>query len=187
MAQLIYSAICSLDLYINDVGGSFTWAAPDEQVHLFVNEQERQLGTFLLGRGMYNTLKVWDTFGSGPEHSKATREYASLWRSTDKVVYSATLEGAETLRTRIEQVFAPAAVRAMTDSAPRDVSIGGATLAATALRAGIVDRIDLYLNPIVVGGGTPALPGNVELNLELHATERFTNGVVYLRYAVDRR
>lgn len=186
MAKLIYSAICSLDLYINDAGGSFEWAAPDEQVHAFVNEQERAVGTYLLGRGMYDTLKVWDTLGSDPESSNAVREFASIWRSADKVVYSASLDAVETQRTRLEREFDPAAVRAMADAAERDVGVGGATLAATALRAGIVDRVDLYLNPVVVGGGTRALPNDVRLGLELLATERFDNGVVYLRYALQR-
>lgn len=186
MANLIYSAICSLDLYINDATGSFEWAAPDEQVHAFVNERERPVGTYLLGRGMYDTLKVWDTFGSDPESSNAVREFASIWRSADKVVYSANLDAVETQQTRLEREFDPAAVRAMVDAAERDVTIGGATLAATALRAGIVDRVELFLNPVVVGGGTRALPDDVRLRLELLAIERFDNGVVYLSYELHR-
>ncbi|WP_432479407.1 dihydrofolate reductase family protein [Nocardioides sp. GXQ0305] len=184
MATLIYSAICSLDLYINDAGGSFEWAAPDEQVHAFVNEQQRPVGTYLLGRGTYDTLKVWDTFGSDPEESDAVREFASIWRSADKVVYSATLGDVETARTRIERDFDPVVVRAMVDAAERDVSVGGARLGATALRAGIVGRVELYLTPVVVGGGTRALPDDVRLGLELLATERFDHGVVYLSYAL---
>jgi dihydrofolate reductase len=187
MGKLIYSAICSLDQYTNDVGGSFEWAAPDEQVHAFVNEQQRPVGTYLLGRGMYDTLKVWDTLGSDPESPDAIREFASIWASADKVVYSASLDAVETQRTRLEREFDPAAVRAMVDAAERDVSIGGATLAATALRAGIVDQVDLYLNPVVVGGGTRAVPDGVRFGLGLIATERFDNGVVYLRYALQRR
>lgn len=186
MAKLIYSAICSLDLYVNDAGGSFAWAAPDEQVHAFVNEQERPLGTYLLGRRMYETLRVWDTLGSEPGSPDAIREFGSIWRSADKVVYSAGLGAVATRRTRLEREFDPAAVRAMVDAAERDVSVGGATLAATALRAGIVDRVDLYLTPVVVGGGTRALPDGLRLDLDLRATERFDNGVVYLRYAVRR-
>ncbi len=186
MAKLIYSAICSLDLYINDAGGRFEWAAPDEQVHAFFNEQDRPIGTHLLGRRMYDTLKVWDTLGSDPGSSPAIREFAGIWRSADKVVYSASLPAVETKRTQLERHFDPAAVRATVDAAERDVSVGGATLAASALRAGIVDRVDLFLNPVVVGGGTRALPDGVRLDLELLATERFDNGVVYLRYAVAR-
>jgi dihydrofolate reductase len=186
MGKLIYSAICSLDLYVNDAGGSFEWAAPDEQVHAFVNEQQRAVGTYLLGRRMYDTLKVWDTLGSEPAASPAMREFASIWASADKVVHSASLDAVETRRTRLEREFDPAAVRAMVDAAERDVSVGGATLAATALRAGIVDRVDLYLNPVLVGGGTRALPDDVRLDLELLATERFDNGVVYLRYGLER-
>jgi len=186
VAQLIYSAICSLDLYVNDTSGSFAWAAPDEEVHRFVNEQERSVGTHLLGRGMYDVLKVWDTYGSEPGAPEVVREFASIWASADKVVYSASLEAVETRRTRLEREFDPAAVRSMVDAAERDVSAGGATLGATALRAGIVDRVELYLNPVVVGGGTPALPDDVRLDLELLDTERFDNGVVYLRYTLRR-
>ena len=185
MAKLVYSSICSLDLYTNDTAGSFDWAAPDEQVHAFVNEQERRIGTYLLGRGMYDTLKVWDSFGSDPESSNATRAFASIWRSAAKVVYSASLVVPETQQTRLERVFDPDAVRAMVDAAGRDMSVGGATLAATALRAGIVDRVDLFLSPVVVGGGTRALPSDVRLGLRLLATERFDNGVVYLGYALQ--
>jgi dihydrofolate reductase len=154
-------------------------------VHAFVNERERPVGTYLLGRGMYDTLKVWDTLGSDPGSSNAVREFASIWRSADKVVYSASLDAVETQRTRLEREFDPAAVRAMADASERDVSVGGATLAATALRAGIIDGVELYLNPVVVGGGTRALPADVHLGLQLLATERFDNGVVYLRYAVQ--
>jgi dihydrofolate reductase len=186
VANLVYSAICSLDLYVDDVDGSFAWAAPDEQVHAFVNEQERSVGTHLLGRGMYDVLKVWDTFGSDPGDDPVIREFSSIWHDSDKVVYSTTLESVETRRTRLGRAFDPAAVRATVDAADRDVSIGGPTLATAALRAGIVDRVDLYLNPVVVGGGTRALPDDVRLGLELQATDRFDNGVVHLRYAVDR-
>jgi dihydrofolate reductase len=185
MAQLIYSAICSLDLYINDAAGSFEWAAPDEQVHAFVNTQERPLGTYLLGRGMYDTLKVWDTLGAEPDASPASIEFAEIWRSADKIVYSATLESVETKRTRLAREFDAAAVRTMVDAADRDVSIGGARLAAAALHAGIVDRIDLFLNPVVVGGGTRALPDDVHLDLHLRDSHRFDNGVVYLKYALS--
>jgi dihydrofolate reductase len=186
VAHLVYSAICSLDLYVNDTSGSFTWAAPDEQVHRFVNEQERSIGTHLLGRGMYDVLKVWDTFGSEPEEDEAVREFHSIWVTADKVVYSTTLDAVETRRTRLEREFDPVAVRSMVDGAERDVSVGGPTLAAAALRAGIVDRVELYLNPVVVGGGTPALPDDVRLDLALRDTDRFDNGVVLLRYDVRR-
>ena len=156
-------------------------------MHTYVNEQERQIGTHLLGRGMYQILKVWDTYGSEPEFSDATRDYAAIWRSTDKIVYCTSLKAPETQRTRIEREFNPAAVRTMTDAAERDVSVGGAKLAAAALRAGIVDRVDLFLNPVVVGGGTRALPDGVRFGLEMLTTERFANGVVYISYSLQRR
>jgi dihydrofolate reductase len=186
MAKLLYSAICSLDLYINDASGGFEWAAPDEQVHAFVNEHERPIGTHLLGRGMYETLKVWDTYGSEPEASPVTRDFAGIWRSAVKVVYSSSLDEVATERTALQREFDPSAVRTMVDAADRDVSIGGARLAASALRAGIVDQVDLYVNPVVVGGGTRALPDGVRLDLRLRATEHFANGVVYVSYELAR-
>ncbi len=186
MAQLIYSAICSLDLYINDTEGSFEFAFPDEEVHSFVNGNERSVGTYLLGRRMYDVMKVWDTLGSEPDAPEAIQDYAAIWLSADKIVYSATLDSVETQRTRLEREFDATAVRAMVDAAERDVSVGGATLGSSALRAGIVDRVDLYLHPVVVGGGTRALPDGVHLDLELTRTEHFDSGVVYLSYQSRR-
>jgi dihydrofolate reductase len=181
MGRLIYSAIASLDGYINDADGNFDWAAPDHEVHAFVNDLERPVGTYLYGRRMYETMAAWETMDD-PE--PVMRDYAQIWRAADKVVYSRSLGAVSTERTRLEREFDPEAVRAL--KAERDVSVGGAELAAAALRAGLVDDIHLYLNPIVVGGGTRALPDGVRIELELLAERRFGNGVVHVHHRVRR-
>jgi dihydrofolate reductase len=181
MAKLIYSALTSLDGYINDEDGSFDWAAPDEEVHRFVNDLSRPVGTFLLGRRMYETLAVWETMPTD-DQSPAIGDFAGIWRSADKVVYSRSLDTVASARTRIERDFDPEAVRALKASAGADLSIGGPDLAASAFRAGLVDECQLFLSPIVVGGGTPSLPDKVRLELELLDERRFGNGVVHLHY-----
>jgi dihydrofolate reductase len=183
MAKLIYSGIASLDGYVVDAGGNFDWAAPDAEVHAFVNDLERPVGTYLYGRRMYETMAVWETMDDpAPE----MRDYGELWRAADKVVYSRTLESVSTPRTRLERELAPDAVRALVADASRDVSVGGPTLAGAALAAGLVDEIQLFLNPIAVGGGTPALPHGLRVGLELLDHRRFAGGVVYLSYRVAR-
>jgi dihydrofolate reductase len=185
MAHLVYAAITSLDGYVADEQGNFDWAAPDEAVHAHVNDLERELGTYLYGRRMYEVMRVWETFGTAPDADPVERDYAELWRAADKVVYSTTLPEVTTTRTRLERSFEPDAVRALKDSADRDLGIGGPGIAAHALAAGLVDRVHLYLNPVVVGGGTAALPDGVRTGLELVDEHRFGNGVVYLAYRVD--
>jgi dihydrofolate reductase len=181
MAPLIYSAIASLDLYVADEDGKFDWAAPGEEVHAFVNDLERPAGTYLYGRRMYETMAVWETMDlAGQSH--AMRDFAQLWRAADKVVYSRTLQTASTARTRIEHDFDPDAVRRMKASAGRDLTVGGPDLAGQAIAAGLVDEVRLLLTPIVVGGGTQALPDGVRVQLELLDERRFADGVVYLRY-----
>ena len=182
MAKLIYSAITSLDGYINDEDGNFDWAAPDEEVHRFVNDLARPVGTYLLGRRMYDTLAVWETISTGGDQSPAMGDFAGIWRAADKVVYSRTLDTVTTARTRIERDFDPEAVRRLKASADADLTVGGPGLAANAFRAGLVDECQLFLSPIVVGGGTPSLPDKVRLELELLDERRFGNGVVYLHY-----
>lgn len=181
-ARLIYSALTSLDGYLADQDGKFDWAAPDDDVHAFVNDMQRPIGTYLLGRRMYEVLLPWETMptDSGPAVS---RDFAAMWQSADKIVYSTTLQTVPTARTRLETRFDPDAVRALKESAERDVSLGGADLASTALRAGLVDELQLFLNPIVVGGGTAALPAGVRIGLRLLDEHRFANGVVFVRYA----
>ncbi len=184
MVRLIYSAIASLDGYINDVEGKFDWSAPDEEVHAFVNDLERPVGTYLYGRRMYDVMAVWETMDLAGEPAPM-RDYQQIWQAADKVVYSRTLDTATSARTRIEREFDAEAVRALKASATRDISIGGPELAGQAIAAGLVDEIGLFLNPIVVGGGSQALPDGVRVPLELLEERRFGNGVVYLRYAAS--
>ncbi len=187
MARLIYSAITSLDGYIEDAIGNFDWAAPDEEVHAFVNERERDTGTYLYGRRMYDTMAVWETDPALAAHSPITREYAQIWQAADKVVYSTTLATAITTRTRVERHFDPEAVRRLVAGAARDVSIGGPALAAHAFEAGLVDECQLYIAPVIVGGGKQGLPRKIRLRLELLEEHRFTGGIVYLRYGTKHR
>ena len=181
MANLIYSALASLDGYIEDQEGKFGWAEPDEEVHAFINDLERAVGTYLLGRRMYEVMAVWETMEVAGE-PPPIQDFAELWRGADKVVYSRTLEETATLRTRIESSFDPDAVRELKEREERDLAVGGPELAAEAIRAGLVDEYRLFLAPVVVGGGKRALPDDVDLKLELLDERRFRSGFVYLRY-----
>jgi dihydrofolate reductase len=183
MAKLTYSTICSLDGYVNDEQGRFDWAAPDEEVHAFVNDLERPVGTYLYGRRMYETMVFWETVDRDPEPA-VIGDFAGIWRAADKVVYSATLETVPSERTRLERSFDPEAVRRMKASAGSDLTVGGATLAGTALAAGLVDELAVLLVPHLAGGGTRALPDGVRSALELLDERRFASGAVYLRYAM---
>jgi dihydrofolate reductase len=181
MANLIYSAITSLDGYVADRRGKWDWSVPDDEVHAFVNDLERPVGTYLYGRRMYDVMVAWETMD---DPAPAMRDYAAIWRAADKVVFSTTLEHVASARTRIEPGFDPEAVRAMKDAAASDLSVGGPHLAEQALRAALVDEIHLFLSPVVVGGGNPALPDDLRLDLELLDERRFANGVVHVHYAV---
>jgi dihydrofolate reductase len=181
MAKLIYSALASLDGYVADRDGTFDWAAPDDEVHRSVNDLQRPVGTMLLGRRMYDVLVAWETIDTAGQPD-VTRAFAEIWRATDKVVYSKTLERPASARTRIERDFDPEVVRSVKASADRDLSIGGPDLASQAIGAGLVDEIHLFLSPISVGGGTRALPDDVEVRLELLDERRFGDGTVGLRY-----
>jgi len=178
-AGLIYSALASLDGYVEDKQGKFDWAAPDEEVHAFVNDLERRVGTHLYGRRMYETMVFWETMD---DDHPVMRDYAQIWRTAEKVVYSRSLEAASSARTRIEREFEPEAVQGLKESAASDLSIGGPELAAEAIRAGLVDEYHLFLAPVLVGGGKRALPDGVRLELELIEERRFSGGFVYLRY-----
>ena len=182
MGKLVYSAIASLDGYVADEDGNFDWAAPDEEVHTFVNDLERPVGTYLYGRRMYEVMVAWETMHTVPDQPPSVRDYARIWRAADKIVYSRTLETVSSARTRIERDFDPAAVRQMKASAERDLTVGGPELAARAIKAGVVDEYHLFLTPFVVGGGKQSLPNNVRLKLELLDERRFGNGVVHLHY-----
>lgn len=182
MARLIYSAIASLDGYVADRSGGFGWAEPDEQVHSFINDLERGVGTYLFGRRMYETMVAWESPEMSDGQPAYIRDFARMWRAAEKVVYSTTLIAVSSARTRIETDFDPAVVRRMKDEAQSDLSIGGPTLAAQAIGAGLVDECQMVIVPVVVGGGLPAFPG-VSLNLTLVDERRFDNGTVYVRYA----
>jgi dihydrofolate reductase len=183
MAKLSYAAITSLDGFVNDESGGFGWAAPDEQVHAFVNDLERPVGTYLYGRRMYDVMQVWETMPVDDEPPEM-QDYAQLWRAAEKVVYSTTLKTVAGARTRLESRFDPAGVRALKAAATADLSIGGPHLAAHALRAGLVDELHQFVNPVIVGGGTYWLPSGLPADLELLDEFRFANGVVHVHYRV---
>jgi dihydrofolate reductase len=182
MARLIYSAITSLDGYIADEDGNFDWAAPDDEVHNFVNDLERSVGTYLYGRRMYEVMVPWETAHTFADQRPVMQDFAKIWQAADKVVYSRTLAAPSSARTRIERDFDPEVVRQLKASAGRDITVGGPHLAAQAIRARLVDECHLFLTPILVGGGNQSLPNNVRLQLELLDERRFRSGVVYLRY-----
>jgi dihydrofolate reductase len=182
MAKLIYTAIASLDGYIEDEGGAFDWAAPDDEVHAFVNDLERPVGTYLYGRRMYETMAGWETDPTLADQSPLMRDFAQIWRAADKIVYSTKLQKASTARTRIERSFDPDPVRTMKAAARRDLTVGGPALAAQAFAAGLIDECHLFVAPIVVGGGKRSLPDHVRLELDLLDERRFGNGTVHLRY-----
>jgi dihydrofolate reductase len=182
MAKLIYSVITSLDGYTADEDGNFDWAAPDEEVHAFVNDLERPVGTYLYGRRLYEVMVAWETAHTFADQRPVMQDFAQIWQAADKIVYSKTLETVSSARTRIERDFDPEAVRQMKARAERDITVGGPELAAQAIRAGLVDEYHLLVTPVVVGGGKRSLPDNVRVNLELRDVRRFGNGVVHLHY-----
>jgi dihydrofolate reductase len=186
MAKLIYAALASLDGYVEDEHGQFGWARPDEEVHAFVNELERPIGTYLYGRRMYETMVFWETASTDGEPA-AFRDYAELWRAADKIVYSRTLEEVSSARTRLEREFDPDAIRALKREATADISVGGSELAGQALAAGLLDELHLLLFPLVVGGGKRALPDRVRADLETIDERRFESGVVCVSYRVSSR
>ncbi len=182
MAKLIYSAIASADGYVEDAAGRFDWAAPDEELLCFVNDLERPVRTYLYGRRMYETMLYWETAHTVPGQPPSVREFTSIWQAVDKIVFSKTLESVSSARTRIEPTFDPGMVRHLKSAAEHDLTVAGADLAGQAITAGLVDELQLFLVPIVVGGGKRALPGGVRTDLELLDTQRFASGAVYLRY-----
>ena len=182
MAKLIYSAITSLDGYVADEDGNFDWAVPDEEVHTFVNDLQRPVGTYLCGRRMYEVMVAWETADTLADQPPYTQDFAQIWQAADKIVYSTTLETVSSARTRIERDFDPEAVRRMKATAGPDLTVAGPDLAAQAFKAGLVDECHLFLAPIVVGGGNRSLPNNVRVKLELLDERRFGNGTVHLRY-----
>jgi dihydrofolate reductase len=184
VAKLIYSAIMSLDGYVADEAGNFDWAAPDEEMHRFVNDLERPIGTYLYGRRMYDTMVYWETALEAPDQPDHIRDYARIWQAADKVVYSRTVGAPRSARTRIEHDFEPEAVRTLKATSTTDISIGGPRLAAQGLQAGLVDELHLFVAPVLVGGGNAALPRSQDARLELLEERRFESGFVYLGYRI---
>ncbi|MEO7556664.1 MAG: dihydrofolate reductase family protein [Acidimicrobiales bacterium] len=184
MAKLTYLTIASLDGYVEDASGRFDWAAPDEEVHAFVNDLARPIGTYLYGRRMYETMVFWETVDLGDDDPEVIRDFRSLWRAADKIVFSKTLQSVTTARTRTERDFDPGSIRRLKQSGDADLSVGGAELAGQALSAGLVDEIQLFLVPVIVGSGKRAVPADLQARLRLIGTRGFASGFVYAHYAV---
>jgi len=185
MARLIYGAITSLDGYVADEAGRFEWAEPDETVHRFIGDLEQSVGAYLYGRRMYDVMAAWETLGDDPAHPAYIRDFARTWRAADKVVYSTTLKEPFTARTRIERAFDADAVRRMKAESTSDISIGGPTLAAHAIAAGLVDEYQVFVAPVVLGNGLRFLPDRSRIDLTLLDERRFPNGMVFIRYVAE--
>jgi dihydrofolate reductase len=182
MAKLIYVVNVSLDSYIEDAHGGFEWTEPSDEVFTFITELVRPVGTYLYGRRLYEAMAVWETDPTLAAQSELMADFANVWHTADKIVYSTTLAAAPTAHTRLERRFDADAVRDMKTSAAGDVTVGGATLAAHAFNAGLIDECHLFVYPVLVGEGKPAFPSDARVQLELQEEHRFGNGVVYLRY-----
>lgn len=181
MSKLIYSAITSLDGYVADESGTFDWAMPDEEVHAFINDLERPIGTYLYGRKMYETMVVWSTMNVENEPD-CMRDYAQIWKAADKIVYSKTLKKVSSSKTFIKTNFEPQDIKRLKQSSTSDLAIGGPQIAAEAIKAGLVDEYHQFIAPVIIGSGNAWLPDNVRINLELVDQKRFPNGFIYLRY-----
>lgn len=186
MGRLVYSMLASADGYTADAHGRFDWAAPDERVHAYVNDLASSVGTYLYGRRMYDVMTYWESVPDDATQPSVARDWARHWRAAEKVVYSRTLAEPRTARTRVERAFEPDAVRALVAAADGDVAVSGPTLAAAALRAGLVAEAWLVLFPVIVGGGTPLFPPGLRLDLALLEAREVGSGVAVLRYAVGR-
>ena len=182
MATLIYSAIASADGYVEDAAGRFDWGAPGDQLLCFINDLERPVGTYLYGRRMYETMLYWETARTDPDQPPSFREFTGIWQAAEKIVFSKTLQSVSSARTRIERNFDPGMIRQLKSATEHDITVGGADLAGQAIKAGLVDELQLFLVPVVVGGGKQALPKGVRSDLDLLDTRRFASGAVYLRY-----
>jgi dihydrofolate reductase len=182
MAKLIYVANVSLDGYIEDAHGRFDWTEPNDEVFTFITDLVRPVGTYLYGRSLYETMAVWETDPTLAAQSELSADFANVWQTADKIAYSTTLHAVSTVNTRLERRFDPDAVRDMKTSAASDFTVGGATLAAHAFDAGLVDECQLLVYPVLVGGGKAAFPSDARVQLELLEERRFGNGVVYVRY-----
>lgn len=184
MARLIYSMIGSLDGYVADTSGNFDWAVPDEQVLAFINEQERDVGTYLYGRRIYELMEAWENDPTAAD-SPQSGEFAEIWKAADKVVFSTRLEDVKTTRTILQRTFDPAFVENLKRTATADINIAGPLLASHAFHAGLIDCVHLLLVPRIIGGGKSFFPSDVRLNLRLEGSRRFENGMLALQYDVD--
>lgn len=182
MGKLIYLMLASLDGYVADKDGKFDWAEPDEEVHAFVNDLARPVGTYLYGRGMYEVMIAWETFDLAG-HPPVIQDFATIWRAADKIVFSRTLASVSSARTRLKREFDPDVIRGLKEQAPHDIAIAGPGLAGEAIRAGLVDEYQLFLAPVIVGGGKRAFPDDARVDLELLDERRFDSGVTYVRYS----
>ncbi|GAA4740920.1 dihydrofolate reductase family protein [Modestobacter marinus] len=183
MAQLIYSMITSLDGYAEAAEGDLGWgAADDEEVHSFIGDTFRHVGTYLYGRRMYETMVFWETAQDLPGAPPHILQYARDWQAAEKVVYSTTLESVSSARSRIERAFDPEGVRTLKAEAEHDLTIDGPTLAVQAIEAGLVDEYHLFLTTSVVGGGKRFFPDGVRLDLQLVEDRAFGSGLLYARY-----
>lgn len=185
MAKLVYSAITSLDGYVADENGNFDWGTPDPELFIFINDIERRFATNLYGRRMYETMVYWETFDASGDQPPYIRDFAMMWRTAAKIVYSKTLKEASSTRTRIEENFDVDAVRQMKLSSEHDISIGGANLASQAIEAGLVDEMHMFVTPVTVGGGTPAHPEHWNSKFEQVSVDHFASGVVHLQYRIS--
>lgn len=185
MAKLIYVTNVSLDGYIEDAHGRFEWTAPNDEVFTFITDLVRPAGTYIYGRRLYQTMAVWETQPDLAAQSELMAEFANVWQAADKIVYSTTLDAVSTTNTRLERRFDADSVREMKASAASDLTVGGATLAAHAFNAGLVDECQLFIHPVLVGEGKPAFPRDARVQLDLLEEHRFGNGVVNLRYRIQ--
>lgn len=185
MGRVRYAAITSLDGYVADERGSFDFAMPDEEVHLAINELEREVGTVVYGRRMFEVMRYWATAPEPGETSAAVREYAEIWQTTDKLVVSRTLDDASTPRTTLLRELSAAAIVQLARGSEKDLSVSGPTIAAHVLRAGAVDDVHQFVMPVVVGAGLPWLPPRFGMRLDLASVRSFASGAVHLHYRVS--
>lgn len=178
--KLIYSMTVSLDGFIAGPNGEIDWSPPDEELHRFHNEQTRQLGAMLLGRRLYEVMLVWET--ADESRLDYELEFARIWKDLPKVVFSTTLDSVEGNARLARNSLSEEAVR-LKEQSGKDLGVGGADLAASLTKLGLIDEYRLFISPVVLGGGRPYFPPlEARINLELLETRTFGDRVVYVRY-----
>ena len=185
MAKLTYVTNVSLDGYIEDAQGGLDWTEPTDEYFAFITDLVRLIGTWLYGRRLYETMAVWETDPTLAGESELNADFANVWQAADKIVYSTTLDAVSTANTRLERRFDADSVRDMKTSAASDLAVGGANLTAHAFSAGLVDECQLFVYPVLLGGGKHAFPSDVRVQLELLEEHRFGGGAVHLRYRIQ--